>query len=152
MAVARKAPQDLVAPWTAFYCRLSRDDDTEGDSNSIQHQKQILEKYAADHNIGHYKFYVDDGFSGTNFNRPGFKEMLTDIEAENVCTVIVKDMSRFGRNYLEVGMYTEIMFPEKDIRFIAINDGVDSDQDDGDFTPFRNLVWGKKMQTKYKHF
>lgn len=141
MAVARKAPQDLVAPWTAFYCRLSRDDDTEGDSNSIQHQKQILEKYAADHNIGHYKFYVDDGFSGTNFNRPGFKEMLADIEAENVCTVIVKDMSRFGRNYLEVGMYTEIMFPEKDIRFIAINDGVDSeDQSTNDFTPFRNIM------------
>ena len=66
--------------------------------------------------------------------------MLADIEAENVCTVIVKDMSRFGRNYLEVGMYTEIMFPEKDIRFIAINDGVDSDQDDGDFTPFRNII------------
>ena len=150
MAVARKAPQDLVEPWTAFYCRLSRDDDTEGDSNSIQHQKQILEKYAADHNIGHYKFYVDDGFSGTNFNRPGFKEMLADIEAENVCTVIVKDMSRFGRNYLEVGMYTEIMFPEKDIRFIAINDGVDSDQDDGDFTPFRNIIneWYAKDTSK----
>ncbi len=127
----------LLEIWTAFYCRLSRDDDNEGDSNSIQHQKQILEKYAIDHGIKHYKFYVDDGYSGTNFNRPGFKEMLADIEAGHISTVVVKDMSRFGRNYLEVGMYTEIMFPEKDIRFIAVNDGVDSDRDDSDFTPFR---------------
>jgi len=135
---------------TAFYCRLSRDDDNEGDSNSIQHQKQILEKYAGDHNIGHYKFYVDDGYSGTNFNRPGFKEMLADIDAGHISTVIVKDMSRFGRNYLEVGMYTEIMFPEKDIRFIAVNDGVDSDRDDSDFTPFRNIIneWYAKDTSK----
>ena len=134
----------------AFYCRLSRDDDNEGDSNSIQHQKQILEKYAIDHGIGHYKFYVDDGYSGTNFNRPGFKEMLADIEAGRISTVIVKDMSRFGRNYLEVGMYTEIMFPEKDIRFIAVNDGVDSARDDGDFTPFRNIIneWYAKDTSK----
>ena len=103
-------------------------------------QKQILEKYAKDHGIEHYQFYVDDGYSGTNFNRPGFKNMLADIEAGQINTVIVKDMSRFGRNYLEVGMYTEIMFPEKNIRFIAVNDGVDSDRDDSDFTPFRNLV------------
>ena len=125
---------------TALYCRLSRDDDNIGDSNSIQHQKQILERYAKDHGIGHYKFYVDDGYSGTNFNRPGFQEMLADIEAGHIRTIIVKDMSRFGRNYLEVGMYTEIMFPEKDIRFIAINDGVDSDREDSDFTPFRNII------------
>ena len=125
---------------TAFYCRLSRDDDNEGDSNSIQHQKQILEKYAKDHGIEHYQFYVDDGYSGTNFNRPGFKNMLANIEAGQINTVIVKDMSRFGRNYLEVGMYTEIMFPEKGIRFIAVNDGVDSDRDDSDFTPFRNII------------
>ena len=126
--------------WTALYCRLSRDDDNEGDSNSIQHQKQILEKYAKDHSITNYKFYVDDGYSGTSFNRPGFQEMLADIEAGYVDCVIVKDMSRFGRNYLEVGMYTEIMFPDKDVRFIAINDGVDSARDDNDFTPFRNII------------
>lgn len=83
---------------------------------------------------------MDDGYSGTNFNRPGFKEMLADIDAGHVKTVVVKDMSRFGRNYLEVGMYTEIMFPEKDVRFIAINDGVDSNRDDSDFTPFRNII------------
>ena len=135
---------------TAFYCRLSRDDDNEGDSNSIQHQKQILEKYAKDHGIEHYKFYVDDGYSGTNFNRPGFKKMLADIDAGRISAVIVKDMSRFGRNYLEVGMYTEIMFPEKDIRFIAVNDGVDSERDDSDFTPFRNIIneWYAKDTSK----
>ena len=136
--------------WDAFYCRLSRDDDNEGDSNSIQHQKQILEKYAKDHSITNYKFYVDDGYSGTSFNRPGFQEMLADIEAGYVDCVIVKDMSRFGRNYLEVGMYTEIMFPDKDVRFIAINDGVDSARDDNDFTPFRNIIneWYAKDTSK----
>ena len=136
--------------WTALYCRLSRDDDNEGDSNSIQHQKQILEKYAKDHSITNYKFYVYDGYSGTSFNRPGFQEMLADIEAGYVDCVIVKDMSRFGRNYLEVGMYTEIMFPDKDVRFIAINDGVDSARDDNDFTPFRNIIneWYAKDTSK----
>lgn len=92
----------------------------------------------------------DDGYSGTNFNRPGFKEMLADIEEGHISTVIVKDMSRFDRNYLEVGMYTEIMFPEKDIRFIAVNDGVDSERDDSDFTPFRNIIneWYAKDTSK----
>lgn len=150
MAAVRNTLTPLVAVWVAFYCRLSRDDDNQGDSNSIQHQKQILEKYARDHNIEHYKFYVDDGYSGTNFNRPGFKEMLADIDAGRISMVVVKDMSRFGRNYLEVGMYTEIMFPEKDIRFIAVNDGVDSDRDDSDFTPFRNIIneWYAKDTSK----
>lgn len=136
--------------WAAFYCRLSRDDDNEGDSNSIQHQKQILERYARDHGITQYRYYVDDGYTGTNFNRPGFKEMLADIEAGHVMSVIVKDMSRFGRNYLEVRMYTEIRFPELNVRFIAINDGVDSDRDDSDFTPFRNIIneWYAKDTSK----
>lgn len=147
VSTAFKAQMEKLA---AFYCRLSRDDDNEGDSNSIQHQKQILEKYAKDHGITNYKFYVDDGYSGTNFNRPGFQEMLADIEAGYVDCVIVKDMSRFGRNYLEVGMYTEIMFPDKDVRFIAINDGVDSERDDNDFTPFRNIIneWYAKDTSK----
>ena len=136
--------------WTALYCRLSRDDDNEGDSNSIQHQKQILEKYAKEHGITNYKFYVDDGYSGTSFNRPGFQDMLYNIEAGSVDCVIVKDMSRFGRNYLQVGMYTEIMFPDKDVRFIAINDGVDSAREDNDFTPFRNIIneWYAKDTSK----
>ena len=83
---------------------------------------------------------MDDGYSGVSFNRPGFQEMLADIEAGKVSAVIVKDMSRFGRNYLEVGLYTEIRFPEMDVRFIAINDGVDSDNQMDDFTPFRNII------------
>ena len=123
----------------AFYCRLSRDDEAEGDSNSITHQKQLLERYANEHGIINYRFYVDDGFSGTNFNRPGFQKMLADIEAGLVGMVVVKDMSRFGRNYLETGMYTEIVFPEKDIRFVAVNDGIDSAQGENDFAPLRNL-------------
>lgn len=128
-----------MEPWAAFYCRLSQDDGLEGESNSIQHQKQILERYAKEHGITRYKFYVDDGISGTTFNRPGFQEMLADIEAGYVYLVAVKDMSRFGRDYLQVGMYTEVLFPEKDIRFVAINDGVDSKKGDNDFTPLRNL-------------
>ena len=135
---------------TALYCRLSRDDDNEGDSNSIAHQIEILTRYAKDHGITNYKIYKDDGYSGTNFNRPGFQEMLADIEAGSVGMVIVKDMSRFGRNYLEVGMYTEIMFPDRDVRFIAINDGVDSSREDNDFTPFRNIIneWNAKDTSK----
>ena len=84
--------------------------------------------------------YIDDGFSGTNFNRPGFQEMMVDIENGLVDMVVVKDMSRFGRNYLEVGLYTEIRFPEMGVRFIAVNDGVDSEREDNDFTPFRNII------------
>lgn len=135
----------------AFYCRLSRDDDTEGDSNSIQNQKRLLERYAHEQGIENYRFYVDDGFSGTNFNRPGFKEMMADIEAGAINMVVVKDMSRFGRNYLETGMYTEIRFPEMGVRFIAVNDGVDSeDQMGNDFTPFRNIIneWYAKDTSK----
>ena len=141
----------LMDKWAALYVRLSRDDDNEGDSNSIAHQIEILSKYARDHGIANFKIYKDDGYSGTNFNRPGFQEMLTDIEAGRVNMVIVKDMSRFGRNYLEVGMYTEIRFPELDVRFIAINDGVDSDSAiDNDFTPFRNIIneWYAKDTSK----
>lgn len=112
-------------------------------SNSISHQIEILTKYCMNHGITNYKIYKDDGYSGTSFKRPGFQKMLADIEAGLVGTVIVKDMSRFGRNYLEVGLYTEIRFPEMGVRFIAINDGVDSEnQMDNDFTPFRNIING----------
>ena len=130
---------------------LSSDDENEGDSNSIAHQIEILTKYCKDHGITRHKIYKDDGFSGTNFNRPGFKEMLSDIEAGLVGAGIVKDMSRFGRNYLEVGLYTEIRFPEMGVRFIAVNDGVDSDDQMGnDFTPFRNIIneWYAKDTSK----
>lgn len=136
---------------TALYCRLSRDDGDEGDSNSIQHQKFMLEKYAKEHGFVPYRFFVDDGYSGTSFNRPGFQAMLEEIEAGNVGTVIVKDMSRFGRNYLEVGLYTEIRFPDHGVRFIAINNGIDSaNQQDNDFTPFLNIIneWYAKDTSK----
>ena len=125
---------------TALYCRLSQDDKLEGDSNSIINQKKILQKYALEHGYTYFRFYIDDGISGTTFNRPGFQEMISDIEAGIVKRVIIKDMSRFGRDYLQVGMYTEIMFPEHDVHFIAVNDGVDSAQGDNEFTPFRNII------------
>lgn len=126
---------------TALYCRLSRDDELTGESNSITHQKEILEDYARKHGFTSCRFYVDDGFSGTNFDRPDFQRMMTDIENGEVGTVIVKDMSRFGRNYIMVGYYTEILFPNAKVRFIAVSDGVDSISDyDNEFTPFRNII------------
>ncbi len=136
---------------TALYCRLSRDDELEGDSNSIKNQKAILSKYASEHGFTNLCFYVDDGYSGTNFNRPDFQRLLSDVNNGKVGTIIVKDMSRLGRDYLKVGMYTEITFPEANVRFIAINDGVDSDSNiDNDFTPFRNIIneWYAKDTSK----
>ncbi|MCH5212405.1 MAG: recombinase family protein [Oscillospiraceae bacterium] len=126
---------------TALYCRLSRDDELQGDSNSIVNQKNILEKYAKDNSFSNIRFFVDDGFSGTNFNRPSWNELLNLIEDNQVETIIVKDMSRLGRDYLKVGFYTEVLFVEKNIRFIAINNGIDSaNQTDNDFTPFLNII------------
>ena len=126
---------------TALYCRLSRDDGADAESNSIATQKLILEKYATEHGFMRTKFYVDDGYTGANFERPGFKQMLADAEAGLIGTIICKDMSRFGRDYLHVGLYTEMKFPELGIRFIAVSDGVDSEDDTGsDFTPFRNII------------
>lgn len=136
---------------TALYCRLSRDDELQGDSNSIIHQKEILKKYADDNGFKNTEFFVDDGYSGTNFNRPDWLRLLERINNDEVGTIIVKDMSRLGRDYLKVGMYTEMLFPEKDIRFIAINSGVDSaNQQDSDFTPFLNIIneWYAKDTSK----
>ncbi len=141
---------DLV---TALYCRLSRDDELDGESNSITNQKKILQKYADDHSFENCKFYIDDGISGTTFERPAFKEMIRDCEADRIGTILVKDMSRFGRNYLQVGYYTEMFFPENDIRFIAVNDGFDSLKDNDDFTPFRNIInewYAKDVSKKIK--
>ncbi len=136
---------------TALYCRLSRDDENEGDSNSIVNQKAILGKYASEKGFPNPQFYVDDGYSGTNFNRPDFMRLMEDVNAGNVGTIIVKDMSRLGRDYLKVGVYTEITFPDAGVRFIAINDGVDSESNvDNDFTPFRNIIneWYAKDTSK----
>ena len=132
----RQTTQQLI---TALYPRLSHEDELQGESNSISNQKRILETYAKQNGFSNLRWYTDDGYSGANFQRPGFQAMLSDIEAGKVGTVIVKDMSRLGRNYLQVGMYTEMIFPQKGVRFIAINDGVDSAQGENDFAPLRNI-------------
>ena len=119
----RQATQNLI---TALYPRLSHEDELQGESNSISNQKRILETYAKQNGFTNLRWYTDDGYSGANFQRPGFQAMLADIEAGKVGTVIVKDMSRLGRNYLQVGFYTEMLFPQKGVRFIAVNDNVDS--------------------------
>ena len=124
---------------TALYARLSQEDALDGESNSIANQKKILLKYATDNDFPNPTFFINNGVSGVTFDRPGWNEMIRLAEAGKVRTVIVKDMSRMGRDYLKVGYYTESFFAERDIRYIAINDGVDSDKGDNDFTPFRNL-------------
>lgn len=136
---------------TALYCRLSRDDELQGDSNSIIHQKQILKKYADDNGFMNTEFFVDDGFSGTNFDRPDWQRLIDKVNKGIIGTIIVKDMSRLGRDYLRVGYYTEILFPDNDIRFIAINNGVDSaTKQESDFTPFLNIIneWYAKDTSK----
>ena len=136
---------------TALYCRLSRDDELQGDSNSIINQKAILQKYADDNGFGNTMFFVDDGYSGTNFDRPDWERLISLAEDGKIGTVVVKDMSRLGRDYLKVGYYTEVFFPGLNIRFIAINNGVDSaNQQDSDFTPFLNIIneWYAKDTSK----
>ena len=136
---------------TELYCRLSKDDEQIGDSNSIVHQKEILAKHAKEHGFSNCEFYVDDGFSGTNFNRPDFQRLMADAEEGRISTIIVKDMSRFGRDYIMVGYYTEIYFSNLNIRFIAINDNVDSSiQTENDLTPFKNVFneWYAKDTSK----
>ena len=128
-----------TTPVTALYARLSKDDEQQGPSLSIENQKRILETFARDNGFLNCRFFVDDGWSGANFQRPGFMEMMDCVESGEVKCVITKDLSRMGRNYLQVGMFTEITFPKKGVRFIAINDGVDSAQGDNDFAPLRNI-------------
>lgn len=125
---------------TALYCRLSSDDGRDGESNSIQNQKKLLQKAAKEYSFSKTKFFVDDGISGTTFNRPGFQEMMKGVENGTIGVIMVKDMSRFGRDYLKVGEYTEIFLPEHGVRFIALNDSVDSAEGDNDFAPFRNIM------------
>lgn len=136
---------------TAIYCRLSRDDELTGESNSIVNQKAILKKYAQEQGFRNIQFFVDDGYSGANFNRPDWKRMIELVENDKVGIIIAKDMSRIGRNYLEVGLYTEMLFPEHDVRFIAVNSGVDSaNQQDNDFTPFVNTSTSSMSRTAAK--
>lgn len=139
---------------TALYERLSRDDEQAGESNSIQNQKKYLEEYARQKGLRNIRHFYDDGYSGTNFNRPGFAALLEEIEAGRVETLVVKDLSRFGRNYLQVGYYTEILFPKRGVRFIAVNNNVDSaTPQDNDFTPFLNIMnewYAKDTSNKIK--
>ncbi|UOX66015.1 recombinase family protein [Anaerotruncus colihominis] len=135
MTTTKNYPDNI----TALYARLSQEDALDGESNSIANQKKILLKYATDNGFPNPTFFIDDGVSGVTFDRPGWNEMIRLSEAGKVKTVIVKDMSRMGRDYLKVGYYTESFFAERDIRYIAINDGVDSEKGDNEFTPFRNL-------------
>lgn len=123
---------------TALYCRLSQEDMQAGESGSIQHQKMILQRYADEHHFLNTKFFVDDGFSSVSFEREGLQAMLQEVEAGRVATVITKDLSRLGRNYLKTGELIEIVFPENGVRYIAINDGVDTAREDNEFTPLRN--------------
>ena len=133
---------------TALYCRLSRDDGTDNDSNSIVNQKKLLQKYAKEHGFSNTRSYVDDGYTGTNFNRPGFQKLLEDIEMGYVSVIIVKDMSRLGRDYLQVGYYTDTYFPDRNIRFIAVNDCVDSADGENELAPFRNVMNEEKANQK----
>ena len=136
---------------TALYERLSRDDDLDGESNSIVNQKRYLQNYADEHGFTNCKHYTDDGWSGGNFDRPGWKNMIADVEAGKVGVILTKDMSRIGRNYLETGFYTEIVFRKHNVRFIAIANGVDNDQPEtGEFVPFLNIMneWYLKDQSK----
>lgn len=123
---------------TALYCRLSQEDERLGESLSIENQRLMLKKYAEEHHFPNIQFYVDDGFSGADFNRPDFKRMMADVECGKVGIVIVKDQSRLGRDYLQTGMLMEITFPQYDVRFIAINDGVDSENGVSDFSGIKN--------------
>lgn len=142
---------------TALYCRLSQDDMLDGESNSITNQKAILKKYADDNGFRNTAFYVDDGVSGTTFERDGFKAMMADVEAGKVGTVITKDLSRLGRDYLKTGEYIEIIFPDHDVRYIAINDGVDTFKSENELMAFKNIFndWyardtSKKIRAVFK--
>ena len=142
---------------TALYCRLSNDDDLNGESNSITNQKAILQKYADDNGFHNAQFYVDDGFSGTNFNRPDFMRMMDDVKSGKVGTVITKDLSRFGRDYLMTGQYIEMILPDYDVRYIAINDGVDTLRSENEMMLFKNVFndWyardcSKKIKAVFK--
>ena len=126
---------------TALYERLSRDDDLAGDSNSVINQKKYLEGYAADHGYRNCVHYTDDGWSGGNFERPAWKRLIADIEAGKVALVLAKDMSRIGRDYLQTGFYTEIVYKQQGVRFIAIGNGIDSsDPGSSEFAPFVNIM------------
>ena len=142
---------------TALYCRLSREDDRLDTSSSIETQKQLLQRYAAEQSLSNIKYYIDDGYSGTNFDRPAFKNLLTDIDNTLIENIVVKDLSRLGRNYLTTGYYIEHFFPINNVRFIAVNDQVDTQNRQNDLMPFKNIMneWyardiSEKIKTAYR--
>lgn len=138
---------------TTLYCRLSLDDGNVGDSGSIQTQKIILEEYAKSHGFKIYDIYVDDGYSGLNFNRPGFQRMIQDVQNKKINLVITKDLSRLGRDYIMTGYYTENYFKDNRVRYIAINDGIDTINDNNDIAPFKNILndmYAKDLSKKVK--
>lgn len=138
---------------TALYCRLSQDDGKTGDSTSIQTQKVMLEQYCRENGFSIVDFYVDDGYSGLNFNRPAFQRLLKDIDESKINLVITKDLSRLGRDYIQTGYYTEIYFPDKKVRYIAMNDGIDTIKADNDIAPFKNIlndIYAKDLSRKIK--
>ena len=138
--ILKQSSKNISLGTAALYCRLSRDDNMDSESNSIQNQKKILQKAAKEKGYTDTLFFVDDGITGTTMNRPGFQKMLRAIEAGYISAVFVKDLSRLGRNYIEVGRLTEEFFPLHDVRLVAVSDGVDSDEGEDDFTPFKNIM------------
>ena len=154
---SKKNKNKQIQNITALYCRLSRDDKTEMESNSISNQKKLLLKYAKEHHLENPQFYIDDGFSGTNFNRPDFKRMISDAKFGFVKTIVVKDLSRFARNHVQAGNYIENEFPEMDVRFISISEGMDSENGESDIAPFLNIMnemyakdISKKVRTSHR--
>ncbi|MCA5960823.1 recombinase family protein [Blautia sp. RD014234] len=140
--------------FAALYMRLSKDDEGKGESASITTQRKMLRAYAAENHYPVYDEYVDDGISGTTFERPDFRRMIRDIESGRVNMVITKDLSRLGRDYIQTGQYTEIYFPTKKVRYIAINDGYDSDSPCTDIAPFKNIInemYARDISKKYVH-
>ncbi len=149
--------QTQLTKSTALYCRLSRDDDFQGDSVSITTQKSMLSQFAIQNGLNNLIYYVDDGYSGTSFDRPDFQRMINDIENGKIGTVITKDLSRLGRDYLKSGYYIECFFPDNNVRYIAINDNVDTMKENNEFTPFKNIIneWyakdiSKKIKSAYR--
>ncbi len=138
---------------TAIYCRLSSDDGTNTDSSSIQTQKLMLEKYCKEQGFLISDIYVDDGYSGLNFNRPAFQRLVSDIESKKINLVITKDLSRLGRDYIMTGYYSEVYFPSKNVRYIALNNNIDTSKSDNDIAPFKNILndmYAKDLSKKVK--
>ena len=135
-----KRSNNQLSGTAALYCRLSRDDNMDSESNSITNQRRLLEKVAKEKGYTDTEIFIDDGITGTTLERPSFQRMIKAIEAGYISAVIVKDLSRLGRDYLSVGRYTEEFFPQHDVRFIAISDCVDTDEGDNEFAPFKNIM------------